>query len=130
MTLTSESDEKNSWCSSERREIRESRIEKCNNAIKYIRKEACDGRTLADWLFGHIYLRFYDTKQHHKPHVHVKYNEDEAVVALDGELLSGELPVKQRRILDGWMALHEEEAYAAWNLAVQGKQFEKIVPAM
>ena len=52
------------------------------------------------------------------------------MVALDGELLSGELPVKQRRILDGWMALHEEEAYAAWNLAVQGKQFEKIVPAM
>ncbi|MBQ6137874.1 MAG: DUF4160 domain-containing protein [Kiritimatiellae bacterium] len=48
----------------------------------------------------------------------------------DGELLSGALPVKQRRILDGWMALHEEEAYAAWNLAVQGKQFERIVPAM
>ena len=77
-----------------------------------------------------IYLRFYDTQQHHKPHVHVKYNEDEAVVALDGELLSGELPIKQRRILDGWMALHEEEAYAAWNLAVQGKNFEKIVAAM
>ena len=34
------------------------------------------------------------------------------------------------QILDGWMALHEEEAYAAWNLAVQGKPFEKIVPAM
>ena len=31
-----------------------------------------------------IYLRFYDTRQHHKPHVHVKNNEDEAVVALDG----------------------------------------------
>ena len=77
-----------------------------------------------------IYLRFYDTQQHHKPHVHVKYNEDVAVIALDGEMLSGELPVKQRRILDGWMALHEEEAYAAWNLAVQGKPFEKIVPAM
>ena len=50
-----------------------------------------------------IYLRFFDTKQHHKPHVHVKYNEDEAVVALDGEMLSGCLPVKQRRILDGWL---------------------------
>ena len=77
-----------------------------------------------------IYLRFFDTKQRHQPHVHVKYNEDEAVVALDGEMLSGALPTKQRRILDGWMALHEEEACAAWNLAVQGKPFEKIVPAM
>ena len=51
-------------------------------------------------------------------------------LALDGEMLSGELPVRQRRILDGWMALHEEEAYAAWNLAVQGKAFEKIIAAM
>lgn len=51
-------------------------------------------------------------------------------MALDGEMLSGELPIRQRRILDGWIALHEEEAYAAWNLAVQGKQFDKIVPAM
>ena len=41
-----------------------------------------------------IYLRFFDTKQHHKPYVHVKYNDDEAVVALNGEMLSGELPVK------------------------------------
>ena len=35
------------------------------------------------------------------------------------EMLSGALPVKQRRILDGWMALHEEEVYEAWNFAVQ-----------
>ena len=51
-------------------------------------------------------------------------------MALDGEMLSGELPIRQRRILDGWMALHEEGAHAAWNLAVQGKSFEKIVAAM
>ena len=73
-----------------------------------------------------IYLRFFDTQQHHKPHAHVKYGEDEAVVALDGELLSGSLPPKQLRILDGFLALHEEETYAAWNLAVQGKQFARI----
>ncbi len=77
-----------------------------------------------------IYLRFYDTQQHHKPHAHVKYGDDEAVVALDGELLSGSLPPKQMRILDGFLALHEEETYAAWNLAVQGKHFEKIPVGM
>ena len=27
-----------------------------------------------------------------------------------------------------YMALHEEEAYAAWNLAVTGEHFEKISP--
>lgn len=28
----------------------------------------------------------------------------------------------------GWLALHEEEAYAAWNKAVRGEPFEKIQP--
>ena len=41
-----------------------------------------------------IYMRFYDTRQHHKPYVHVKYNDSEAVVALDGEMLSGSLPAR------------------------------------
>ena len=30
------------------------------------------------------------------------------------------------KIVVGWLALHEEEAYAAWNQAVQGEHFEKI----
>ena len=75
-----------------------------------------------------IYLMFFDTKQHNKPHVHVYYGEYQAVIGIDGELLSGNLPRRQMRIIMGWLALHEEEAYAAWNLAVQGKHFEKIPP--
>ena len=46
---------------------------------------------------------------------------------VDGELLIGSLPQKQMKILVGWLAFHEEEVYAAWELAVQGKHFEKIV---
>ena len=45
----------------------------------------------------------------------------------DGELLIGSLPQKQMKILVGWLAFHEEEVYAAWELAVQGKHFNKIV---
>ena len=74
-----------------------------------------------------IYLRFFDTQQHHKPHVHVKYNDDAEVIAVDGEILSGALPERQQRILNGWLAFHEDEVYERWNLAVQGKPFEKIV---
>lgn len=73
-----------------------------------------------------VNMRFKDDKQHHKPHVHAKYNGDEAVVGVDGELLAGELPLKQMKILVGSLACHEEEVYAAWNNAVQGKPFEKI----
>lgn len=52
--------------------------------------------------------------------------EYEASVGVDGELLIGSLPQKQMKILVGWLAFHEEEVYAAWELAVQGKHFDEI----
>lgn len=75
-----------------------------------------------------IYLLFKDTKQHNKPHVHVYYGEYEAEISLDGTLLAGKLPNRQFRMVVGWLALHEDEAYKAWNLAVQGIHFDKIEP--
>ena len=63
-----------------------------------------------------------------KPHVHVFYGDEEGIMALDGELLSGRLPAKQYRMVSGWLVLHEEAVYRAWNLAVAMKPFEKIEP--
>ena len=71
---------------------------------------------------------FCDTGQHNKPHLHVSYGEYKAVIAIDGELLAGSLPVRQMKIITGWLALYEEEAYKAWNFAVRGEHFEKISP--
>jgi hypothetical protein len=80
-------------------------------------------------FFGIIVKMIYsDDDKHHKPHAHVYYGEYEASVALDGEVLEGKLPVKQYRMLSGWMALHEDELYAAWNQAVQNKPFGKVEP--
>lgn len=80
--------------------------------------------------FKGIIIRMYydDVAQHYKPHVHVFYGGEEAVVALDGEVLSGRLPTKQYRMLNGWLALHEKEVYTAWNNAVAKKPFDKIEP--
>ena len=72
-----------------------------------------------------IYMQFYDTKHHNKPHIHVYYGDFEASVGIDGELMAGSLPRKQLVFIQAWLALHEEEAYAAWNKAVQGEHFEK-----
>ena len=60
-----------------------------------------------------IKMLFNDTVQHNKPHVHVYYGEYQAAVGIDGELLAGSLPYKQLKMVIGWLALHEEEAYAA-----------------
>ena len=75
-----------------------------------------------------IYMLFHDTGQHNKPHIHVYYGDFDAAIGIDGELLAGALPRKQFKIVTGWLAYHEEEAYKAWNLAVKGEHFEKIPP--
>ena len=73
-----------------------------------------------------IYLLFRDNKEHNKPHVHVYYGEYKAAIGIDGELLAGKLPARQMKMVVGRLALHEEEAYAAWNLAIAGEHFNKI----
>ncbi|HHX57010.1 MAG TPA: DUF4160 domain-containing protein [Clostridiales bacterium] len=75
-----------------------------------------------------IKLLFNDTVQHNKPHIHVYYGEYEASIGIDGEMLAGAIPSKQYKMVVGWLALHEEEAYHAWNKAVKGEHFDKIEP--
>lgn len=75
-----------------------------------------------------IKMLYLDNEQHHKPHVHVYYGEYEASIGVDGELLAGSLPVKQLRLVQAWLILHEDEVYEAWNNAVAGKPFSTINP--
>lgn len=75
-----------------------------------------------------IKMIFSDTSQHHKPHIHVYYAEYEATIGIDGELLAGSLPVKQLKLVEAWMAIHEDELYEAWNKAVRNIPFDKIEP--
>ena len=75
-----------------------------------------------------VKMVFFDDEQHHKPHVHVYYGEYEASVGIDGELLAGSLPVKQMKLVEAWLVLHEAELYEAWNNAVSGKPLGKIDP--
>ncbi len=75
-----------------------------------------------------IKMYFNDTTQHHKPHVHVTYGEYKCVIGIDGELLAGSIPTRPLKMVVGWLALHEEEAYRAWNKAVRNEEFERIEP--
>ncbi len=53
-----------------------------------------------------IKMYFNDTSQHHKPHIHAFYGDYEAVIAIDGQLLAGSMPVKQQRLLtDGLLSM-------------------------
>ena len=47
------------------------------------------------------------------------------MVSLDGVILEGELPTKQKNILLGWVAIHEEELNANWEMLQRGEGYFK-----
>jgi hypothetical protein len=82
-------------------------------------------------MFHGIVIRMYslDNQHHNLPHLHARYAEFEASLALaDGELLGGELPRRQLRLTQAWIELHREELAADWELAVSGQKPFRIAP--
>ena len=51
---------------------------------------------------------------HNEPHIHIKYNEYEMSMTLDGKILDGNIPNKQKKIVEAWRLVHEDELNAAW----------------
>ena len=75
-----------------------------------------------------IKMQYFDNEKHHTPHIHAYYGESIAEISLEGDMLAGKMPIKQFRIIQAWLAIHEEELMNAWNNAVEGKKFDKIEP--
>ena len=80
--------------------------------------------------FYGIIARMFNEKggQHKLPHVHAKYGDNEIAVAFDGTVLEGNLPPKQLKMLLAWIAIHEDELKANWELLLNGEQIFKIDP--
>jgi hypothetical protein len=76
-----------------------------------------------------VYLYFKDNIQHNKPHIHVRYQEAEVIVAIpDGEVLEGSIPSNKMKLLQAWIEIHKDELVADWELALSGQQPYKIDP--
>ena len=76
-----------------------------------------------------VSLYYFDDKQHHLPHIHVKYQDKEAVLCLpDGTLVEGGLPPNKMRLVHAWIEIHRDELMADWELAIRGEQVFKIEP--
>ena len=81
-------------------------------------------------VFYGIIIRMYKeiSGKHHKPHIHVEYSENEAVISLDGEILEGSIPKAKLILVEAWMEIHREDLEANWKLLSNGEQFFKIEP--
>lgn len=82
-------------------------------------------------MFYGIIIRMYmlDNQHHKLPHIHARYAEFEASMnILNGEILAGELPRKQLRLVQAWIELHRDELIADWEIAIGGELPYKIDP--
>ena len=62
-----------------------------------------------------IYLYHEKGTQHSVSHVHAKYNDYEMSIDFDGNILAGELPRKQTKLVEAWVLLHTDELRASWT---------------
>lgn len=81
-------------------------------------------------FYGIIIMMFFiNNKKHKKPHIHVKYQEQEAVISIpEGEILEGEIKSTKLKLVQAWIEIHKEDLMADWELAVNGQTPLNIEP--
>jgi hypothetical protein len=76
-----------------------------------------------------ISMYFFDNRRHHVPHIHVKYQEQEAVIAIpSGDVLEGSLKPNKLKLVQAWIEIHQDDLIADWELASAGESIFKIDP--
>lgn len=81
-------------------------------------------------FYGIIISMFFEIKEkHHLPHIHIRYQNYRASLAIDdATLLAGELPPRQLRMVQVWVDLHREELLADWEIIKEGGDIFRIDP--
>ena len=67
-------------------------------------------------------------KDHNPPHFHASYQGHVGMFDFDGNLLEGNMPGKQLKLIAAWCALHKEDLEANWSLAKDGEKLFNIEP--
>ena len=76
-----------------------------------------------------ISLYFYDNERHSLPHIHAKYQgQDASFSILDGALLCGDIPPSKAKLVQAWIEIRREDLLADWELAINGQSLFPIDP--
>jgi hypothetical protein len=100
------------------------------NILLLLRKQIRTIMAVLTMFYGVIISMYYfDNRQHHFPHIHVRCQDMEAVVKIpEGEIIEGELPAGKNKLLQAWIELHKDELMADWDLASNGTNVFQIEP--
>ncbi len=76
-----------------------------------------------------VSMYYFDQRRHHLPHIHVKYQDQEAVIDVTtGDLLEGEIKSSKLKLVQAWIEIHRDELLADWELASTGHSLFPIDP--
>jgi len=81
-------------------------------------------------FFG-IIIRMYTESgvPHHTPHFHAYYRDGVAVYGIQPvELISGDLPKRQQRLIEAWAELHQDALLEDWRRLQAGQPPQPIAP--
>ena len=83
--------------------------------------------TIISQFYGILIYMYREIGGHHnEPHIHVKYNEYEMSITIKGKTLNGNLPNKQKKLVDAWIEIHKDELIAAWHALNNDGEIIKI----
>ncbi len=81
-------------------------------------------------FFGIVIRMFIEPgTSHHRPHFHAYYQASAAAFAIDSvELIGGDFPRPQRRLVEAWAEIHQAELDQDWQRLQAGLAPVRIEP--
>lgn len=72
-----------------------------------------------------IYMYYED---HQPPHFHARYQGIRAAFDFEGDMIAGDMPSKQRKLISARAVIHADELAANWELLEQSERPYRIDP--
>lgn len=79
-------------------------------------------------MFFGIIIHMYNNREHLPPHFHAEYQGYEASFNMEGKLIDGKMPKKQKKLIVAWTEIHKDELLANWELATNKQPLYRIDP--
>ena len=78
-------------------------------------------------MFFGIVIRMY-WSEHQPPHFHAYYQDFKASFDMEGDLVEGDMPIRQQKLIAAWAQIHQDELMANWKLAEEKEALFSIDP--
>jgi len=80
-------------------------------------------------FFGIIIRMYYAPKEHGPPHIHVYFQDYNVTFDIqNSEILNGDMPSRQLRLVQVWIEIPKDELLANWELCQNGEKPFQIEP--